>query len=188
MLFIELLTRLKMIWFLSSLLVLVLLYFLFSRQLLSSYPKNRRVRKPIASLTEDDCKYDMKNLHVPKTTGLWFNLIIKFMCIRLGKHIGVPYLTKKSGMTLFDGVFLPEVPTYVPLVNCEASREGKDASSNEEEIDKMMKLDAKRSSDHPKPVTVADYVRGYQSKKFTPLEVCYHHVTIASLCNSVIAA
>ena len=74
---------------------------------------------------------------------------------------------------IFDGVSLPERPTYVPLVNCEAtSVGGEDVSNNEEEIDKLMKLDVKRSNDHPKPITIADYIEGYQSHKFTPLEVC----------------
>ena len=77
-------------------------------------------------------------------------------------------------MMIFDGVSLPEQPTYVPLVNCEAAGVAREdvPISNEEEIDKLMKVDAKRSTDHPKPVTIADYIEGYQSHKFTPLEVC----------------
>lgn len=168
---------LKMMFFLVLLFVLGLLYILFSRQPLSSQPIKRRVRKPVASLTEDDIKYNMKNLHVPRTTGLLFKLLINFMYTRLGKNVVFPYFMKKSGLLLFDGVLLPEEPTYVPLVNCEpAASGGKGATtSNEEEIDKLMKVDAKRSTDHPKPVTVADYIQGYQSHKFTPLEVsnCY---------------
>lgn len=157
---------------LPLLFVLGLLYILFSRQLLSSDPKKKRIRKPVASLTDDDCTYTRKNLHVPRATGLLFSLLIKFMSTRFGRSVVVPYFMKKSGMMVFDGVLLPETPTFVPLVNCEASHAGKDAGSNEEEIDKLMKLDAKRSGDHPKPVTVADYVQGYQSQRFSPLEVC----------------
>ena len=165
------LPKLKML-FLILLFVLGLLYILFSRQSLSSQPKKRRVRKPVASLTEDDIKYNMKNLHVPRTTGLLFKLLINFMYTRLGKNVVFPYFMKKSGLKSFDGVLLPEEPTYAPLVNCDASSGGEDVTtSNEEEIDKMMKADAKRSNGHPKPVTVADYIQGYQSHKFTPLEV-----------------
>ena len=161
-----------MLLFLLPLFVLAVLYFLFSRPLLSSQPIKKRVRKPVASLTEDDIKYNMENLHVPRTTGLLFKFVVNFLYTRLGKNVVFPYFMRKSGLMLFDGVLLPELPTYVPLVNCEVSSVDKDAgTSNEEEIDKMMKLDAKRSSDHPKPITVADYIQGYQSHKFTPLEV-----------------
>ena len=148
---------------------------MFSRQSLSSRPKKRRLRKPIASLTEDDCEYNVKNLHVPKATGLMFKLLIKLLYTRLGRSVMVPYIMEQSGLLIFDGVTLPEQPTYVPLVNCEATsvETGEDVpSSNEEEIDKLMKVDAKRSKDHPKPITIADYIEAYQSHKFTPLEVC----------------
>ena len=75
-------------------------------------------------------------------------------------------------MTLFDGVLLPECPTFIPLVTDCGPPVGEDAVSNEEEIDKLMELNAKKSNDHPKPLTIADYIQGYRSHKFTPLEVC----------------
>ena len=145
---------------------------LLSRQLLSSLPKKKRLRKPITSLTADECKYNVKNLQVPRTSGLLFKVLIKVLYSRIGKNVVMPFFMKNSGMTLFDGVTLPEVPTFVPLVNSEPASVEKDVTSNnKEEIDKLMKLDAKRSDGHPKPVTVADYIQGYQLNKFTPLEV-----------------
>ena len=154
--------------------MLGLLYLLFSRQSLSSLTKKRRLRKPIASLTEDECEYNLKSLQAPKATGLLFKLLVKLMYTRFGKNVILPSIMKQSGLLMFDGVTLPEQPTYVPLVNCEVTSVGREdvPSSNEEEIDKLMKIDAKRSSDRPKPVTIADYIEGYQAHKFTPLEVC----------------
>ena len=153
--------------------MLGLLYLLFSRQSLSSHPRKRRLRKPIASLTEDDCEYNMKNLRAPKATGLMFKLLVKLLYTRFGRNVIAPHIMKQSGLMIFDGVTLPDKPTYVPLVNCEATSVGGEdvPSSNEEEIDKLMKVDGKRSKDRPKPVTIADYIEGYQSHKFTPLEV-----------------
>jgi len=151
--------------------VLGLLYLLSSRQLLSSLPKRERLRKPVASLTEDECKYNVKSLEVPRTTGVLFKLMIKILYTRFGKNVVMPFIMKKSGLMLFDGMSLPETPTFVPLISGEQPSIEKDVTNNEEEIDKLMKLDAKRSSGHPKPVTVADYIQGYQSHKFTPLEV-----------------
>lgn len=175
-----------MILLFFCLFVLGLLYLLFSRQSLSPHPKKRRLRKPIASLTEDDCEYNMKNLHAPRATGLMFKLLVKLLYTRFGRIVIVPHIMKQSGLMMFDGVTLPDEPTYVPLVNCEATSVGGEdvASSNEEEIDKLMKVDGKRSNDRPKPVTIADYIEGYQSHKFTPLEVCvcyccgiaFHHL------------
>ena len=161
-----------MISFFLWLFVLGLLYLLFSRPVISSIPKKKRLRKPIASLTEDDCKYDMKNLQVPRATGLWLKLLVKFLYTRFGRSVVFPYFMKQSGLKLFDGVSLPERPTYAPLVTCRPIGVGKDTSSNnEEEIDTLMKLDAKRPGDNAKPVTVADYIQGYRSHRFTPLEV-----------------
>ena len=152
----------KMIFLLFCLFVLGLLYLLFSRQLLSSHPKKIRIRKPIASLSEDDCEYNLKNLHVPRATGLLFKLLVKLLYTRFGKNVIFPYFMKQSGLMIFDGVSLPESPTYIPLVSREATSVGrKDVSSNEEEIDKLMKLDAKTSNDLPKPITIADYIEGY---------------------------
>lgn len=144
---------------------------LLSRQLLSSLPKKKRLRKPIASLTEDECKYNMKSFQVPRTSGLLFKFLVKILYSRIGKNVVMPFFMKNSGLLLFDGVSLPEVPTFVPFISGEPPSVEKDVTSNEEEIDKLMKLDAKRSNGHPKPVTVADYIQGYQLNKFTPLEV-----------------
>ena len=163
-----------MISFLFWFFVLGLLYLLFSRPVISSIPKKKRLRKPVASLTEDDCKYNVKCLYAPRATGLKLKLLVKFLYTRFGRNVVYPYLMKQSGLELFDGVSLPERPTYAPLVTCKPTGVGKEASSNEEEIDKLMKLDAKRSDDHAKPVTVADYIQGYQLHKFTPLEVIYN--------------
>lgn len=161
---------LKMIVFLFLVFVLALLYLLFSRQVLSTQPKKTRFRKPVSSLSEDDCIYNVKSLNAPRASGLSFKLLIRLLYTRFGKNVIFPHFMRKSGLTLFDGALLPEAPTFEPLVNCEASSVGNDASSNEEEIDKLMKLDAKRSSD--RPITIADYVEGYRSQKFTPLQVC----------------
>ena len=129
------------------------------------------MKKPISSITLDDCKYNVQNLHVPRTTGLLLKLFVKLLYSRFGKIVLFPYFLRKSGLMLFDGVFLPENPTLVPLVSNEQPSEEKYASNNNEEIDKLMKLDAKRSNGHLRPVTISDYIQGYQLNKFTPLEV-----------------
>ena len=149
--------------FIIPVFMLVALYWLFTREPISSYRKGKQLRKPAKCLTDDDCKYELKNLSIPRVTGLVFKLFMKFVFTRFGRKVIVPHLMKKSGMFVLDGVWLPETPTFAPLVDHEPVIE---ESSCEEEVEKLLK----RSATCPQ-LTIADYTQGYQSGQFTPTQV-----------------
>ena len=156
-----------MFLFIIPVLIVSVIYWLFTRERISSYSKGKQSRKPVKSLTDDDCRYELKNLSIPRVTGLKFKLFMKFLFTRIGRKVVVPQLIKKSGLFVLDGVWLPESPTFLPLVDHEPVME---ESSCEEEVEKLLKS----SASHPQ-LTIADYNQGYRSGQFTPTQV-YHLV------------
>jgi len=152
-----------MFLFIIPALIFIALYWLFSREPISSYPKGKQLRKPAKCLTDDDCTYELKNLSSPRMAGGLFKIFTKFLFTRFGRKVIVPHLMKKSGMFVLDGVWLPESPTFAPIVDHEPVIE---KSSCEEEVEKLLK----RSAACPQ-LTIANYTQGYQSGRFTPQQV-----------------
>ena len=144
-------------------LLIFIALWLFTREPISSSRQGRQLRKPAKCLTDDDVRYELRKLSVPRVTGLMFKLFTKFAFTRFGRKVIVPHLMKKNGMFALDGVWLPESPTFTPLVDHEPVIEG---SSCEEEVEKLLK----RSATYPQ-LTIANYTRGYHSGQFTPIQV-----------------
>ena len=145
------------------LILLAVFYWLFTRERISSYSKGKQLRKPAKCLTDDDCKYELKNYSAPRMSGLLFKLFTKFVFTRFGKKVVVPHLMKKSGLFVLDGVWLPESPTFAPLVDHKPVME---EGSCEEEVEKLL-----QSSASCPQLTIADYTQGYRSGQFTPTQV-----------------
>ena len=156
-----------------------LLFYLLARQPVYSRDGGKspgEVRRPVKAILKEPreaVRYEMKDLNLPKMTGLMFGLFVRAAWSGLGRLALAGRMKRASNLDLMAGIYLPESPTLYPTHPSPPDATDH-AQSNGRIIQSLLEKEAVRAESRGvvfRCPTIADYNDAFKSGKCTPSDV-----------------
>ena len=156
---------------------------LFRRSSPNSGDRVGRIRKPIEEVLKhpEDIRYTLKDVRSPTVTGSKLKILCRIQHTLFGRSFMLPLLSKKLGMDVLSGEFIPERATFTPAGMPQPERPLDCTAGNKAVVTSLVDNYVPDSFHRRNSL---DFYNAYKSGSCSPLDVAQYIIKLIPKTNS----